>query len=400
MRLHQIIAEADNHIDYTGIDQSVVQQLSTYKSHYQQWIIQQIRKGENYNSIIDAVDYYITKISDNRFQNLLRKHTPSPKNILSLSLDDIKTAQRDFEITYNRLSKRERDRLKSNVLVDRPGLKIVKFEKSGPGDVDAAKALSAAAQNTSWCVCNVETADDYLEQGPLYLLTVDGERYLCHIESNQLMDVNDESKEFPVQFCVVISKYISNFGLFCDDKKSNVYKQSILSNPKLAYYYARDVIKGRWLEAEPTIMKDPQSACNYAYDVIKDRWPQAEPIIMQHPQRAYEYARYVIGDRWPQAEPYIIQDPASAYDYAREVIKGRWPQAEPTIMQYPQWAYRYAHDIIKDRWREAEPTIIQIPIWAYYYARDIIKGRWPEAEPTILNSEYKERYEQFIKNKT
>ena len=29
-----------------------------------------------------------------------------------------------------------------------------------------------------------------------------------------------------------------------------------MKNPNSAYLYARDVIKGRWLEAEPTIQKD------------------------------------------------------------------------------------------------------------------------------------------------
>ena len=45
------------------------------------------------------------------------------------------------------------------------------------------------------------------------------------------------------------------------------------------YKHARDVIKGRWPEAEPFIMKDPTYAYYYAKDVIKDRWPEAEPAI-------------------------------------------------------------------------------------------------------------------------
>ena len=32
-------------------------------------------------------------------------------------------------------------------------------------------------------------------------------------------------------------------------------------------FYAHDVIKGPWPEAEPIIMRDPQWACYYARDV-------------------------------------------------------------------------------------------------------------------------------------
>ena len=367
----------------------VEQQLSTYKPHYQQWVIEQIRKGENYNSVTDAVDYYIAKIGDNRFQNLLQKYTSSPKNILSLSLDDIKTAQSDFEAAYNRLSRRERNKLKSNVLVDQPGLKIVKFEKSSPVDVDAAKALSVAAQNTKWCVCNVETAENYLKQGPLYLLTVCdrslSNKFLCHIESNQLMDIYDKPKLFSEEFVVVISKYIIGFGIFCDNKMSNIYKGSIIHSPQLAYYYARDVIKGRWPQAEHTIMAS-EYANLYAREVIKGRWPQAEPYIIQNPVSAYSYARDVIKGRWPEAEPYIMQHPGWTYYYAHDVIKGRWLQAEPTMMENLEWVYQYARDVIDGRWSEAEPAIMQDSEWSYKYARFIIKGRWPEAESTIINN--------------
>ena len=120
------------------------------------------------------------------------------------------------------------------------------------------------------------------------------------------MDVRDKPKEFPEQSCVAVVKYIPNFGLFCKDKKSSVYKQAIMLNPQYAYAYARNVIDGRWPEAEPYIMQNPQYAYYYAREIIKGRWPQAELYIMRKPQWAYAYARGVIKDRWPQAEPKIL----------------------------------------------------------------------------------------------
>jgi hypothetical protein len=60
-------------------------------------------------------------------------------------------------------------------------------------------------------------------------------------------------------------------------------EQTILNseNPKWAYWYAHDVIKGRWSEAEPVIMKGPKWAYFYTHDIIKGRWSEAEPFIMK-----------------------------------------------------------------------------------------------------------------------
>ena len=48
---------------------------------------------------------------------------------------------------------------------------------------------------------------------------------------------------------------------------------------KDAYYYAYNVIEGRWPEAEATIMRDSYYAYQYAHNVIKGRWPEAEAEI-------------------------------------------------------------------------------------------------------------------------
>ena len=49
----------------------------------------------------------------------------------------------------------------------------------------------------------------------------------------------------------------------------------------MAFWYAKEMIKGRWKEAEPVIMQDPEHAYRYATSVIKDRWEEAEPYIMK-----------------------------------------------------------------------------------------------------------------------
>ena len=66
----------------------------------------------------------------------------------------------------------------------------------------------------------------------------------------------------------------------------------------------------------------------YACEVLKDRWPEAEPVIAKDAQWAYCYACYVVKDRWPEAEPVIAKDAEWAYCYARYVVKDRWPEAD------------------------------------------------------------------------
>ena len=59
------------------------------------------------------------------------------------------------------------------------------------------------------------------------------------------------------------------------------YENRVAIIPELAYYYARDIIKGIWPEAEPYIMKDPHYAYYYALYRIEGRWEAAEPYIMK-----------------------------------------------------------------------------------------------------------------------
>jgi hypothetical protein len=90
---------------------------------------------------------------------------------------------------------------------------------------------------------------------------------------------------------------------------------ALLSDPYLAYYYAKEIIKGRWPEGEKTIASSPNDAWIYAMDVVKGRWPEAEPGISKEPHAAYNYARYVIKGRWPEGEKAIATDPEYAERY-------------------------------------------------------------------------------------
>jgi len=68
------------------------------------------------------------------------------------------------------------------------------------------------------------------------------------------------------------------------------------------YWYAKNVIRGRWLEAEGIICQSAEWATWYAGYVIKGRWLEAEEVIVKDAELADWYACNVIRGRWPDDE--------------------------------------------------------------------------------------------------
>ena len=118
--------------------------------------------------------------------------------------------------------------------------------------------------------------------------------------------------------------------------------------------------------------------CWYAKYVIKGRWVEAEEAIAKGAFRSYRYARDVIKGPWPEGETVIAKDAFWSYLYAKDVIKGRWLGGEEAIAKDAFWSYQYARYVIKGRWFGGEETIAKDTECAYLYAKDVIKGRWPD----------------------
>jgi len=105
------------------------------------------------------------------------------------------------------------------------------------------------------------------------------------------------------------------------------------------------------------------------------------------------YARNVIGGRWKEAEKHGLHFTYAGdiYDYAKQVIKGRWPEKEDIISKNWEYAYYYATNIIRDRWdgkyaKQAEDAISKDTRSAVAYAI-YIDERWDEeTETNILNA--------------
>jgi hypothetical protein len=68
----------------------------------------------------------------------------------------------------------------------------------------------------------------------------------------------------------------------------------IATDGEFAYYYAKNIIKGRWTEGEKIIATDAFYASLYALNIIKGRWAEAEKIIATKVACACYYASNIL----------------------------------------------------------------------------------------------------------
>ena len=222
--------------------------------------------------------------------------------------------------------------------------------------ITTPEAAAHYALNTKWCTSNLETAKEYLEEGPLYIVFQKQpggkleKLYQYAYNYSQFMDVLDRSVKPDREIQQLIKPSL--------DSKSEILVRFCI------------LVDSRWLEAEPYIVKDSKWAYYYAVGVLRRRWPEAEPVIVKDPEWAYYYIINVLRRSWPEAELTIAKDPGWGYFYAQYVLRCPWPEAEPIIMQSPRWAYRYARYVLRRPWPEAEPTIAKdLKCWTQYKQR-------------------------------
>ena len=369
-------AERDENQDIDTILSSLEQIDPTKHKQYVEWLARQYIAGQFRLEDINRINDVLVK-----FENAKRRMQQRDINKFTFrSLED------EMDKIYNvELEKDETDTADTTGTF--PVVPNSKVLYNGPlGQLaipETAAASCKLGKGTKWCTAATKdnNFDVYSKPGdPLYVWRdKSGDKYQFHFGKTQFMDardkpINGETLTYFRTKHPVLSK------LF---KKAEA---AIVSDPSVAYNYARYVIKGRWPEAEKAIVSDPFTAFNYALDVIKGRWLGAEKAIASNPDVAYNYARYVIKGRWPEAEKAIVSDPSTTFNYACYVIKGRWPEAEKAIVSDSSTAYNYARYVIKGRWPEAEKAIASNPSAAYNYARYVIKGRFPEAEKAIASN--------------
>ncbi len=263
------------------------------------------------------------------------------------------------------------------------------------------EAFCKLIQDTEWCVKDPKFFDEY--GAPFYYLSKENSSHgLLHLRSSEFRDVYDDS--FSTQEAVPLKDWLreclgSDFiARECSYLYYLMQPKEILETKALCNIaaYAKEVIRGRWAEAEGLILGKAELACHDSKNK-KSAFNNCKSILCEAASAAYYYAKEVIKGRWLEAEEIIGKNPSAAYLYAKEIIKGRWPEAEETISTVAGCAFVYAKEVVKGRWPAGEKTISTVAGCAFVYAKEVVKGRWPAGEKAISeNTWISHDYQQFV----
>lgn len=104
------------------------------------------------------------------------------------------------------------------------------------------------------------------------LISLSGDKRLPHLEEEIF-----SNKELIKIYLTVIRRILVNQYIQSDNNESI---DDTDNQCDIIYDYAEYVMKGeRWIEAEHIMLQEPGWAYLYAKDIIKGRWPEAEMII-------------------------------------------------------------------------------------------------------------------------
>lgn len=114
---------------------------------------------------------------------------------------------------------------------------------------------------------------------------------------------------------------------------------------------------------------------------ISEREPTLEPFILEYPKHAYFYAKQILKKPWKEAEKTILGGEYTGtvsaeyvYLYAKNVLKSRWKEGERALL-------KLAKDVENGYyWAEDARNYLAV------YAKNVVKGRWKEAESLIAQS--------------
>lgn len=408
MKLSQIVLIEDAVIDDKSVQDHVNNSYRSLSDHIRQWIARElINQGMEYEeSIVDAANYFTSKIRDNRYQNILKKVTPHPKNILTLSLKQIKDSQSEYDTRFNSVSKRfvkkQQQLAFTELLFNESNLKIVKISgDNGDNDaVGAAAVLSNYARGTKWCVTDVNIGKNYLEKGPIYYIEYSGSKFLCHPNTNQLMDDKDGSVSL-YDYDNVLPKYemlselipdiefaykgtnlevikkipFRSYSLAMKEGKRFIEAEPyILKSLNFRYLYAKNLLKARWVECEKELIND----------ILKDATPTyLSPFLSNSVFFAIRYAVDVIGSRWSMLEQALLSlnskllPSDNIMTHIMRYIEGfrfRWTEAESAMIDSLN-SINYKGDEFKE-------LLIQVLSYTINY-----RGRWAELEQFVINNE-------------
>ena len=99
--------------------------------------------------------------------------------------------------------------------------------------------------------------------------------------------------------------------------------------------------------------------------ILKSRYKNPE-IACINPKYAYEYARDILKGPFELGEAIIATDSKQSYDYANRVLHGPFPLGEKAISTSPYYSFQYAM-LLKRRFHLGERTISKSDLYKEKY---------------------------------
>lgn len=163
-----------------------------------------------------------------------------------------------------------------------------------------------------------------------------------------------------------------NYLFLVEKYGEKVVRNAAAQNINTAFWYANNIIKGRFYEAEEfMIFGDYHCIMNYIES---------------------------FGGINEKVEIFLSNDASNACRYAENVLKGRFELGESAIASDDYWSLRYAFYVLKGRFELGEPVIANNRRRAFEYAKDVLKGRFELGEPAILHGHDLFEYCTMIKD--
>lgn len=143
---------------------------------------------------LETFNWYMTNRKQSDVQNRMRERFPGRniKNPLEFSIWDMEDVEASLTPEAEAEARNERwmpsemgmKPSQADVAYNEADIMIVK--------VTGAKAASKYASGTKWCTSNLNTAQSYLNRGPLYVVFRNGQKYgQIHTQDNAIMDLQD-----------------------------------------------------------------------------------------------------------------------------------------------------------------------------------------------------------------
>lgn len=310
-----------------GWNANLAKEISGKEDLVTEWILKSISEGkgrvDDFHRFAIVARFYFTNYKSDKFkkaaQIVAARHgkTVNPKNLLDFNLylmEDIRDEfeKQEIDPRVNLLAKKLPDG--ASMLYNDGICQIV--------EVTSPEAACDLGRGTKWCTSSEETAEEYLEKEPLYVIYVNGKKtaQLYIGIDPQLNDLRDR----PLGYMTDGLRHgLEKTGLF--EKIINSLEANL---GEVQYGEAGRQLEGYSKTLAALVGDHPSSelmsyvadrpalAFLYAYGVLgAERFPQGEQAIATDSLMSLWYAEHIIGGRWKPGEPIIFEEDVYLQDY-------------------------------------------------------------------------------------